>query len=215
MRGSQAWEYAWIHETSGARGGYKRVFDLTVMVITHLIFLPVWPLFWVLVPLAIKLEDGGPVFYRQTRLGLNGKPFRIVKFRSMIRNAESRTGPVWADSEDQRITKVGRVLRKTHMDEIPQFINVIKGEMSLVGPRPERPFLAEQITSEVPHFPRRLRVKPGITGLAQVRGKYATKPCHKLKYDLLYIDSMGPKADIKLILITSRVLFRRLFSVCS
>ncbi len=199
-----------LPEAAGTRvihDGYKRPFDLTIVILSHLFLLPLWALLWTLIPLAIKLDDGGPVFYVQTRLGQNGKRFKIIKFRSMIRDAEHYTGPVWAVNGDRRITRVGRILRKTHLDEMPQIINVIKGDLSLVGPRPERPVLAEQFSLQVAGFSQRLRVKPGITGLAQVRGRYSTLPCNKLKYDNLYIKTMSPWTDVRLLFCTAWVVF--------
>ena len=198
-------ERAGTAETQVVNDGYKRPFDLALVILSHLFLLPLWALLWVLIPLAIKLDDGGPVFYVQTRLGRNGKRFKIIKFRSMIRDAESRTGAVWAVEGDRRVTRVGRVLRKTHLDELPQIINVVKGDLSIVGPRPERPALAEQFSRQVTGFSQRLRVQPGITGLAQVRGKYSTLPCNKLKYDNLYIKTMSPWTDIRLIFLTAWV----------
>ena len=128
-----------------------------------------------------------------------GKHFKVLKFRTMIQDAERQTGQVWAAEDDPRLTKVGKTLRRLHLDEIPQVINIVRGEMSLVGPRPERPALAEQFNREVPGFSQRLRVRPGIAGLAQVRGSYWTDPSYKLKYDNLYIETMSPWLDIKLL----------------
>ena len=122
----------------------------------------------------------------------------MLKFRSMVKDAERTTGPVWARPRDQRSTRVGRVLRRFHFDEFPQLLNVLRGEMSLVGPRPERPPTAARIERKVPEFARRLAVRPGFAGLAQARGRYPTKPRNKLRYDLLYIGVMGPWLDIKL-----------------
>ena len=193
------------------RDGYKRVFDLTVIIIAYTLFFPLWLVVWVLVPLAIRLEDGGPVFYAQERVGRRGQHFKVLKFRTMIQNAESLTGQVLAAEDDPRLTRVGRILRKLHLDEIPQVINILKGEMSLVGPRPERPALAEQFSREVPGFPERLRVRPGIAGLAQVRGSYWTDPSYKLKYDNLYIETMSPWLDCKLLVLAVWVAIKRVF----
>jgi lipopolysaccharide/colanic/teichoic acid biosynthesis glycosyltransferase len=185
-----------------AKDGYKRPFDVAVLTVAHLLAFPVWLLFWTLIPLAIWLTDRGPVFYTQARVGKGGLPFRVIKFRTMIVDAEKSTGPIWALANDQRITPVGRVLRRLRLDELPQVMNVMKGEMSLVGPRPERPELVERFCQELPDFPQRLRVRPGIAGLAQVMGKYATVPRNKLRYDNLYIETLGPWLDLKLLVLS-------------
>ncbi len=190
------------------RDGYKRTFDLTLVVLAHLLFPPLWIVLWIVIPLAIWLGDRGPIFYTQERYGLNGKRFDIIKFRTMVRNAEAQTGPVWASDGDSRVTMIGRVLRRLHLDEIPQLINVVRGDMSLVGPRPERPVLADQFNRQVPGFSQRLRVRPGIGGLSQVRGDYSTSPRNKLRYDNLYIKTMNPWVDLKLIFLSiGRVVF--------
>ncbi len=186
-------------ESCQARGEYKRLFDLSVLAASHILLLPVWAALWVAIPLAIWLGDRGPVFYTQERLGQHGKRFRTIKFRTMIPDAEAQTGPVWATGNDPRVTRVGRVLRRLRLDEMPQVINIVKGDMSLVGPRPERPLLAEQFSLEVPGFAQRLRVRPGVAGLAQVRGGYALKPRCKLRYDNLYIENMCAWFDVKLL----------------
>ena len=193
------------------RDGYKRVFDLAVIIITYILLFPLWLLVWIFVPFAIWLEDRGPVFYAQERIGWRGKHFKVLKFRTMIQDAESQTGQVWAAEDDPRLTKVGKTLRRLHLDEIPQVINIVRGEMSLVGPRPERPVLAEQFNREVPGFSLRLRVRPGIAGLAQVRGSYWTDPSYKLKYDNLYIETMSPWVDIKLLFLAVWVAIKRVF----
>ncbi len=193
-----------------ARSGYKRCFDLVVLLLAHLLLLPVWVALWIAIPIAIRLSDGGPIFYIQERAGLNGRTFRAIKFRTMIPDAESETGPVWASANDPRTTKVGRLLRRLHLDELPQVINVVKGDMSLVGPRPERPDLAEQFTQENPGFAQRLRVRPGIAGLAQVRGTYFLKPHCKLRYDNLYIENMCVLMDFKLLLLSVWISFKAL-----
>lgn len=200
-----------VKQSMAVRDGYKRVFDLTIIVIAYTLFLPVWLVVWVLVPLAIWLEDKGTVFYAQERVGRYGKHFKVLKFRTMIQNAESLTGQVWAAEDDPRLTHTGKILRRLHLDEIPQVINIIKGEMSLVGPRPERPALAEQFSREVPGFSERLRVRPGIAGLAQVRGSYWTDPAYKLKYDNLYIETMSPWLDLKLLFLAVWVAIKRVF----
>ncbi len=187
------------------RDGYKRPFDLAVIVASLLIALPVWMMLWTLIPLSIWLADRGPIFYTQTRMGKNGLHFQILKFRTMIVDAEDTTGPIWSLKSDERITKVGRMLRRLRLDELPQVINVVRGEMSLVGPRPERPELVEEFYRDLPNFRQRLKVRPGIAGLAQVRGTYATLPKNKLRYDSLYMESFGFWLDLKLLVMSARI----------
>ena len=163
----------------------KRLIDLIVSIVALAVFSPVI----LVVSIAILRETGRPIFYLQDRVGLNGKIFKIVKFRTMIQDAEKYTGAVLSKEDDPRVTKVGKFLRKTGLDEIPQFVNVLRGEMSVVGPRPERPELVEKIQKDVPNFEMRLKVKPGITGYAQLYGKYDTSFDYKLKMDLLYARS--------------------------
>lgn len=180
------------------RGRYKRPFDLAVVASALALLAPLWLLLLTAIPLLIRLEDGGPVFYRQTRLGRDGRRFRLLKFRTMVVDAETETGPVWAGPSDPRITRVGGVLRRLRFDELPQLLSVLRGEMSLVGPRPERPELAERFERDLPGFSRRLRVRPGIVGLAQAAGGYHASPRRKLRYDDLYIRAMSPWLDLKL-----------------
>ena len=200
-----------MNESIGVRDGYKRAFDLAVIFFACILLIPLWLCVWIFVPLAIWLEDRGPVFYAQERVGRGGKHFRVLKFRTMIQDAESLTGQVLAVEDDPRLTRVGRILRKFHLDEMPQVINIVRGEMSLVGPRPERPALAEQFNREVPGFSARLRVRPGIAGLAQVRGSYWTDPGYKLRYDNLYIETMSPWLDCKLLFLAVWVAIKRVF----
>lgn len=179
------------------------------------------------VALAVKMDSRGPVFYAQDRVGINrrrrerrtnrpadgrrrvvnaGRPFRIYKFRTMRTDAESG-GPQWAKYGDPRITRTGRVLRKTRLDEIPQFLNVLRGDMTLIGPRPERPFFVNILQKEVPHYSKRLLVKPGITGMAQVNHKYddsIESVRTKVKWDLRYIRSQGLASDARIVLRTIR-----------
>jgi len=157
---------------------------------------------------AIKLCDGGPVFYKQERLTRDGQPFMIYKFRSMRVDSE-KNGACLCKKDDSRITPVGAVLRKLHFDEFPQFFNVLKGEMSLVGPRPERPEISSQYAAELPQFNDRLKVKAGLTGYAQVYGKYNTTPYDKLKLDLTYIQQYSLTLDMRLLFGTFRILFAR------
>ncbi|MFB3778639.1 MAG: sugar transferase [Bryobacteraceae bacterium] len=155
-----------------------------------------------LVALAVKLTSPGPVLYRQTRVGWHGRPFTVLKFRSMHVNAEAATGAVWASKEDPRVTRVGRWLRLLRLDELPQFINVLRGEMSLVGPRPERPEFVEMLAESIPYYRQRQFVRPGITGWAQLNYKYGNTledAAHKLEYDLYYIKHMSPALDAYII----------------
>ncbi len=151
-----------------------------------IIFLPIM----CIIAIFIKIEDRGPIFYLQERVGLNGKVFKIIKFRSMIKDAELLTGPKFAEENDERITRIGKILRKFGLDEIPQFINVLKGEMNIIGPRPERPIFVERMKKVIPYYELRHIIKPGITGWAQINYKYGDTiedGKEKLKYDLYYI----------------------------
>ena len=165
----------------------------------HVALAPVWAVLWISIPIAIWLHDRGPVFYTQERLGKNGRVFRVYKFRSMIPDAERHTGAVWADEDDPRITPIGAFLRSRALDELPQVINMWKGDISLVGPRAERPELSKEFESSYPGFKQRLLVRPGMTGLAQIYGRYSTHPRNKLRYDILYIRRMSPLLDVKLL----------------
>ncbi|MEM4221192.1 MAG: exopolysaccharide biosynthesis polyprenyl glycosylphosphotransferase, partial [Thermoplasmata archaeon] len=166
----------------------KRFIDILFSIIFIVILSPLF----ILIPIIIKSTSKGKVFYIQKRVGESGKIFNLIKFRTMIEGAEEKTGPILSNDKDERVYPFGKFLRKTHLDEIPQLINVIKDEMSLVGPRPERPEFFEEIQKRVPQFTYRLKLKPGITGLAQVFGKYETTPEEKIKYDLIYISNWSP-----------------------
>jgi lipopolysaccharide/colanic/teichoic acid biosynthesis glycosyltransferase len=157
---------------------------------------------------AIYLEDGPPAFYTQVRVGLAGRRFRMYKFRSMIKDAEAHTGPALAAKDDPRITRVGRLLRKTAMDELPQLLNIFAGHMSFVGPRPERPELVSLTVVQLPEFRRREAVRPGLTGLAQVYGRYYSDPGEKLPLDLTYIHRRGLWLDLHLFLHSWRITSR-------
>jgi len=163
----------------------------------------------ILAALAVKLDSNGPVLYRQNRLTLQGKPFKLYKFRTMVVNAELDSGPVLAVENDPRVTRVGRFLRDTRIDEIPQLLNVLKGDMSIVGPRPERPFFVDELTRETPEYAYRMNVKSGITGLAQIAARYSTSPENKLKYDLLYTKSYSPAKDLDILLQTLKVILMK------
>jgi len=182
----------------------KRPFDFTLSLIGIIISFPLW----ILIGLLIWLEDRGPIFYSQYRVGKDGKIFKAIKFRSMIKDAEKQTGAVWAKEDDPRITKIGRILRATAMDELPQLLSILKGDMSFVGPRPERPELVTQFNGGIPNYNFRHVVKPGLTGIAQIYGKYDTPPQHKLKYDLLYIKKQNFWLDLKLIFLSFLITFQ-------
>lgn len=181
---------------------YKRPLDLAILLSAHLILFPLWLLLWIIIPLLIWLEDRGPIFYSQERVGRNGKIFKAYKFRSMVPDAEKHTGVVWATENDPRVTKVGRILRATAMDELPQVWNIFKGDMSFVGPRAERPELVEKFAREIQGYRQRFLVRPGLTGVAQVYGKYDTPPRNKLRYELLYVKNQSLLLDIKLIILS-------------
>jgi len=156
--------------------------------------------------IVIKLESKGPIFYLQERVGKNKNIFKILKFRTMKIDAETTSGPTLATEDDPRVTRLGKFLRRTHLDELPQFYNVLAGQMSLVGPRPERPFFVEQYEKNIVAYEMRTFVKPGITGLAQVHGRYDSSVENKLRYDLVYINNMSPLLDIKIIILTVKSL---------
>ena len=166
------------------------------------------PLF-VLIFICIKLTDGGPVFFFQERLTKDDRVFKIYKFRTMIQNAEKVGGARLAEEGDSRILPIGHILRRTRLDELPQLFNILKGDMSLVGPRPERPELAAEIMNEIPEFIYRTKVKSGLTGYAQIYGKYNTTPYDKLKLDLTYIRNYSLLMDLKLIIMTPKIMFMK------
>lgn len=212
----------------------KRTLDILGAIVGLLLTFPLW----ILIALAIKLDSAGPVFYTQTRVGINrrkrdrrcfnrasdddrrardrrrtdymGKPFQVIKFRTMVSDAEKVSGPVWAVKGDPRITRVGAFLRRTRLDEIPQFVNVLMGDMSLVGPRPERPHFVRDLSTKVEGYTARLQVKPGLTGLAQVENGYdssVSSVVQKVDYDLQYIRDWSIVSDIKIMLRTVVVVF--------
>lgn len=189
----------------GANEVIKRVIDILVSSVALLLFLPLILLIMVL----IKIQSKGPVLFKQKRVGKDGRIFSLYKFRSMAKDAEKDTGPVLAKSDDKRITKLGRILRRTRLDEIPQLVKVLKGDMSLVGPRPERPFFVERFKKEIPGYVQRLQVRPGITGLAQVHSRYDISARSKLRYDLLYVRRHSLFLDMEIILRTIGVILRR------
>jgi exopolysaccharide biosynthesis polyprenyl glycosylphosphotransferase len=155
----------------------------------------------------IRFTSNGPIFYVQERAGKNGVPFRMVKFRTMVANAEASTGPILSNQRDPRVTAVGRILRRFRIDEIPQLWNVLRGEMSLVGPRPERVEFSQQFARDNPMYERRLLLRPGLTGLAQIHGRYDTEYTQKLRYDLIYINSVSLAMDVRILLATAHTVF--------
>ena len=184
---------------------FKRLMDIVLCLIAMVVAAPVM----LIVAACIKLEDGGPVFYKQERVTIGGKVFKILKFRSMIVNAEKDGKSQPAVDNDPRITKTGRFIRATRIDELPQILNILKGDMSIVGPRPERLEHMEAFSRDIPEFDFRLKVKGGLTGYAQVYGKYNTSPYDKLRLDLMYIENYSLLLDIKLILMTVRIVFKK------
>jgi sugar transferase (PEP-CTERM system associated) len=173
----------------------KRIFDIICASILITLSLPVM----IVVAILIALEDGFPLLYRQERVGLNGRLFNVIKFRSMRRDAEKDGKPIWAQAKDNRVTRLGQLIRKLRIDELPQLFSVLKGDMSLVGPRPERPFFVDQLTKEIPFYAVRHSVKPGVTGWAQVRYHYGATvedSAEKLQYDLYYVKNHSLFLDI-------------------
>ena len=186
----------------------KRGQDLILASLFLALTLPLWPL----IALLIKLGDGGQVFYRQERIGKDKKPFFLLKFRSMKPKAEEKTGAVWAKKEDPRVTKVGRWLRRLHLDEIPQMINVLIGEISLVGPRPERPEFVVQLEKEIPHYHIRHLIRPGFTGWAQLKFRYGRTIMdsqEKFQYDLYYMKNRSILLDLGILLKTFQLFFKK------
>lgn len=180
----------------------KRTFDIVAsLILSILLCIPM-----ALIAVLIRLDSPGPALFKQERLGKNGKPFTILKFRSMQMDAEEH-GPQWADKDDPRCTKIGRLLRKTRLDELPQLWNILKGEMSFVGPRPERACFYEEFETYIHGFHNRLLVKPGLTGWAQVNGGYDLKPEEKIVYDMEYIQSRSAGMDLKCLLKTFKLIF--------
>ncbi|QYY42541.1 sugar transferase [Aneurinibacillus thermoaerophilus] len=182
----------------------KRAFDIVVSAVLIVLLSPIMLVLFILVPLTSK----GPAIFKQERIGRNGKEYMIYKFRSMVHNAEQKTGPTLATDDDPRITPLGKFIRATRLDEIPQLFNVLRGDMSLVGPRPERAFFINQFKENLPDYTYRMSVKPGITGLAQVMAKYSTTVEDKLRFDLMYVRNYSLALDIKILLQTLRVVFQ-------
>jgi exopolysaccharide biosynthesis polyprenyl glycosylphosphotransferase len=184
----------------------KRVFDVMVSGLSLVLLAPVMAA----VALLVKLTSPGPIIFAQERVGRFGKRFMVYKFRTMVQDAEARTGPVLSGGDaDERLTKIGRILRKLRLDELPQFVNVFRGEMSLVGPRPERPVFVREYEQQTPSYARRHQVRPGITGLAQVCGGYHTDARDKLRFDLIYVAQHSIWLDLSILLRTVVVVVRR------
>jgi exopolysaccharide biosynthesis polyprenyl glycosylphosphotransferase len=185
----------------------KRTFDLIISLVAIVLTLPLMAM----VAVAIWVESGTPVIFRQERTGLGGRLFNILKFRSMHQNAEAG-GPVWAADDDCRITRVGRFIRKYRFDELPQLINIVRGEMSLVGPRPERPVFCRMLEEKIPLFAQRYSVRPGLTGWAQIKYQYGStieENMTKLEYDLFYIKYMSSFLDLAILFETAKVVLAR------
>ena len=183
---------------------FKRVLDVFISAVLLVLLSPLL----ILIVLLIKVSSKGPIFYKQVRVGRNSRQFNMYKFRSMVKDAEEY-GPEWAGENDPRITGIGRLIRMVYLDEIPQLINVLKNEMSIVGPRPERPFFVEKLSMEIPYYYKRLSVKPGITGWAQIKHKYDSSlddVKEKLKFDFYYIENMSLKLDFKIMVNTFLVI---------
>lgn len=180
----------------------KRIFDILFSLILIVITFPII----IIAIVAIRIESEGPAFYRQTRVGLMDKRITIIKLRSMYIDAE-KNGAQWAEKGDPRVTKVGRIIRNTRIDELPQLFNVLKGDLSLIGPRPERPQFTEKFSHEYPGFEKRLRIKPGLSGFAQVHGGYDIDPGEKSMLDCYYIDHLSFAMDFKICIDTIKTIF--------
>jgi len=183
----------------GVASAIKRSLDIGAAAGLILLFAPLFPL----IALAIRLTSPGPIFYRQERMGLDGRSFQLIKFRSMVANAEQETGPVWTEESDPRVTTVGRFIRKFSLDELPQFFNVLRGDMSMVGPRPERPYFVQEFRERIPRYMLRHRVRAGLTGWAQVNGwRGNTSLERRIQYDLYYIENWSLTLDFKILWLT-------------
>lgn len=181
---------------------YERTLDISLSLIGLIIGIPLMLFFGIL----IRLDTPGPIFYSQERLGEEGKSFKVCKLRSMIYNAE-KNGAQWAEKNDARVTKIGKFIRKTRIDEIPQLFNILKGDMSVIGPRPERPEFTLEFDTEIPGFINRLQVKPGLTGWAQIKGGYDLTPKEKLELDMYYIRNRSIKMDTLIIFKTIKIVW--------
>jgi lipopolysaccharide/colanic/teichoic acid biosynthesis glycosyltransferase len=189
------------HNGSSKKAAYKGWFDLSVLLLAHVLLLPLWIILWTGIPVFIWLGDRGPVFYRQQRMGKGGKPFNIIKFRTMIVDAEN-LGPAWTTDNDPRVTRVGRILRRTALDELPELISIWQGNMSLVGPRALDLDEQRYLEKLMPGFEKRLQVRPGLTGLAQIYDK-SDNPSEKFRYDMEYLQKLSPVLDARLLLLSA------------
>lgn len=201
---------AYGSETHGEAAGWylrhgKRLFDLFTASVGCILFSPLM----LMAAIGVRLESKGPVIFKQERLGISGKTFVIYKFRSMRIDAEIG-GPAWAKKNDHRITRFGRFLRKYHVDELPQLVNILRGDMSMVGPRPERAYFYDQFERDIPEFRDRLEVKPGLTGWAQINGGYDIEPKEKCQYDKSYIRGVSLRMDCRILFKTVAVVFQGL-----
>jgi sugar transferase (PEP-CTERM system associated) len=205
---------SWLVFSDGFRASritrfVKRMLDLSLSLLGFLLAAPLMAA----TAIAIKLDSHGPTLYSQERVGENGRIFTVFKFRSMRLDAEAGGGPIWARDNDERVTRIGRFIRRTRLDELPQLWNVMRGDMSFVGPRPERPFFVEQLAREIPFYLQRHAVKPGLTGWAQVKYRYGSTiedAMEKLRYDVYYIKHMSIVFDLTIVLDTVKViLFRK------
>ena len=186
---------------------YKRAMDLCIFIMALIMLFPVN----LLIALIIRITSPGKILYKQIRVGLHGVQFTLIKFRTMYDNSEDNTGPIWSDKEDDRITGPGKILRKYHLDEIPQLLNVLYGTMSIIGPRPERPEIIENLMTNIPYYSRRFKVKPGLTGWAQIMGVYDVSVAdvhNKLKHDFYYIENISIFLDIKILILTLLAVLR-------
>jgi lipopolysaccharide/colanic/teichoic acid biosynthesis glycosyltransferase len=192
---------------------YKRVLDVSIILLAHIVLLPIWIIVWCVIPAAIWFEDRGPIFFKDERVGRHGRRFKVYKFRSMVVNADDGIGPKQAEENDGRVTKVGRILRATALDELPQLINILKGDMSFVGPRALRGDEIElngdyRKIEEVPGYWFRVQVRPGLTGIAQIYAPRDINRRNKFRYDALYVKNMNLWLDIKLIVLSLWITLR-------
>jgi len=186
---------------------FKRLGDIFCALVGLILLMPIN----ILIAFSIHINSPGNILYKQVRVGFNGVRFTLVKFRTMYSNSEVATGPIWAKRSDRRVTGVGQILRKYHLDEIPQLVNVLLGHMSIVGPRPERPEIIDGLVKEIPYYTRRYKMKPGLTGWAQIMGVYDRNVSDvraKLKHDFYYIENMSILLDMKIVLSTFLIIFK-------